>query len=75
MPLDILYEIFGHLRPYDLLRLARTTKALRDILMCRSAVSVWKDSRAKIIGMPECPDDLSEPQYASLAFDPFCHVS
>ncbi|KAF7970227.1 hypothetical protein HWV62_24764 [Athelia sp. TMB] len=55
MPLDILYEIFGHLHPYDLLRVARTTKALRAILLRRSA------------------SDLTEPQYASLAFDSFCH--
>ena len=67
-------QIFGHLRPYDLLRLARTTKALRNILLRRSAKSVWKDALANIEGLPVCPDDLNEPQFASLAFDPFCHV-
>ncbi|KIM79606.1 hypothetical protein PILCRDRAFT_549999 [Piloderma croceum F 1598] len=74
MPLDILYEIFGHLRPYDILRLSRTTKALRGILMTRSATSVWKDARSNIEGLPDCPQDLTEPQYAGLAFDPFCHL-
>ncbi|KIM79642.1 hypothetical protein PILCRDRAFT_823182 [Piloderma croceum F 1598] len=72
MPLDILFEIFGHLRPYDILRLAQTTKALRHILMRRSAVSVWKDARSNVEGLPDCPSDLTEPQYARLAFDPFC---
>ena len=24
---------------------------------------------------PDCPPELSEPQWASLAFDPHCHVS
>jgi hypothetical protein len=42
--------------------------------MRRSAVSVWKDARANIEGFPGLPEDLTEPQYASLAFDPFCHV-
>lgn len=72
---NTLDQIFGHLRPYDLLRLARTTKALRDILMRRSAISIWKDARASIAGFPETPDDMDEPQYAHLAFEPFCTVS
>lgn len=42
--------------------------------MRRSATSVWKDARANIEGLPDLPADLTEPQYASLAFDPFCHV-
>jgi len=48
-------QIFGHLRPYDILRLSRTTKALRGILMQRSATSVWKDARSNIEGLPDCP--------------------
>ncbi|KAK1230769.1 hypothetical protein PQX77_006131, partial [Marasmius sp. AFHP31] len=37
MPLDIVYEIFGHLESYYLLRLARTGKKLRELLMTRSS--------------------------------------
>ncbi|KAH9952089.1 hypothetical protein B0H21DRAFT_13030 [Amylocystis lapponica] len=73
MPLDILFEIFGHLNPIDVLHLARTTKALRDILMRRSALSIWREARAHVDGLPDCPADLSEPQYANLLFDPHCH--
>ena len=51
----ICQQIFGHLRPYDILRLARTTKALRGILMRRSAISVWKDARSNVEGLPDCP--------------------
>ncbi|KAF8162809.1 hypothetical protein B0H34DRAFT_295051 [Crassisporium funariophilum] len=72
MPLDILFEIFGQLEPIDLLHLARTTKDLRAILMKRSSISVWKSARSKIIDLPSCPDDLSEPQYAELAFGRRC---
>lgn len=42
--------------------------------MRRSAVSVWKDVIGQVEGLPECPSDLVEPQYASLAFDSYCHV-
>ncbi|KAF9466241.1 hypothetical protein BDZ94DRAFT_1251484 [Collybia nuda] len=73
MPLDVLFEIFGHLNPLDVLYLARTTKPLRDVLMRRSAMSVWKRALANVNGLPECPSDLAEPQWASLVFDTLCH--
>ncbi|KAL0946623.1 hypothetical protein HGRIS_012819 [Hohenbuehelia grisea] len=74
MPLDILFEIFGHLQPLDLLRLARTTKDLRGTLMRRSTVTVWRQARANVgDDFPDCPPDLSEPAYANLAFDTHCH--
>ncbi|RDB19004.1 hypothetical protein Hypma_014301 [Hypsizygus marmoreus] len=73
MPLDVLFEIFGHLNPDDLLHLTRASKALRYTLLKRSSVSIWKDARSHIEGLPECPIDLSEPLYASLLFDPYCH--
>ncbi|KAL0947639.1 hypothetical protein HGRIS_013727 [Hohenbuehelia grisea] len=73
MPLDILYEIFSHLDPLDVLRLARATKALRDMLMRRSAKTVWRAACANIDGLPECPSDLSDPQWVNLAFDACCH--
>ncbi|KAF8881929.1 hypothetical protein CPB84DRAFT_1791318 [Gymnopilus junonius] len=74
MPLDLLFEIFGRLEPVDLLHLARTTKDLRALLMNRSASSIWKAARANIPGLPECPQDLSEPQYADLLFGKNCEI-
>ncbi|KAF8963395.1 hypothetical protein BDZ97DRAFT_1820622 [Flammula alnicola] len=73
MPLDVLFEIFGMLEPLDLLYLARSTKDIRAILMNRSSISIWRRSRSNIPDMPECPDDLSEPQYANLAFAKNCY--
>ncbi|KAI0822848.1 hypothetical protein BC628DRAFT_1326507 [Trametes gibbosa] len=73
MPLDILYEIFGLLHPLDLLNLSRTTKALRNILMQHSAISIWRHAREGIVDLPECPPDLTEPAYANLLFDHHCH--
>ncbi|KAF8968282.1 hypothetical protein BDZ97DRAFT_1755332 [Flammula alnicola] len=73
MPWDVVSEIFGLLKPLDLLNLARTTKDLRAMLMSRSSVSIWKEARSQFPGMPECPPDLSEPQYADLVFGKHCH--
>lgn len=67
-------QIFQHLDPLDLLRLARTTKALRSILMSKiSSLRVWQESLDRT-GIPPKPDDLSEPAYANLAFSKHCHV-
>ncbi|PCH43514.1 hypothetical protein WOLCODRAFT_138386, partial [Wolfiporia cocos MD-104 SS10] len=73
MPLDILFEIFTCLGPKDLLYLTRTSKSLRQLLMTRETISVWKATRANIRELPECPSFLSEPAYANLAFSPHCH--
>lgn len=73
MPLDILLEIFSHLKPYDLLRLARSTKALRAILFDRSSAFVWRSARQRIKNLPPCPLDISEPAFANLMFDPHCY--
>ncbi|KAI1794636.1 hypothetical protein LXA43DRAFT_995909 [Ganoderma leucocontextum] len=73
MPLDVLYEVFPYLHPYDLLHLARTTKAFRALLMSRSAITLWRQSIATVPDLPECPPDLTEPAYTNLLFDPHCH--
>ncbi|KAJ2927089.1 hypothetical protein H1R20_g10020, partial [Candolleomyces eurysporus] len=73
-PLDILGEVLSYLSPLDLLRLARTTKALRAFLMSKSSSAIWKSSLAAIEGLPPCPEDLSEPQYANLMCWDHCHV-
>ncbi|KAF9019851.1 hypothetical protein BDZ89DRAFT_1072680 [Hymenopellis radicata] len=52
------------LEPLDLLRMSRTTKDLRQLLMSRSTA---------FVGLPPMLEDLSEPQYANLLFDTHCH--
>ena len=42
--------------------------------MCRSSISIWKAARANIEGFPDCPPEMSEPQWAHLAFYPHCNV-
>ncbi|KAJ3506348.1 hypothetical protein NLJ89_g6920 [Agrocybe chaxingu] len=72
MPLDILFEILGHLKPYDLLRLARTTKDFRRLLMSKSSISVWKASLREVPGLPPCPPGMTEPAWTNLVFSPQC---
>jgi hypothetical protein len=67
-------QIFGNLYPLDVLHLARSTKALRAILMRRSAVSVWKAAFLNVPKLPPLPRDMTEPEYANLAFSRHCHV-
>ncbi|KAK0466145.1 uncharacterized protein EV420DRAFT_811718 [Desarmillaria tabescens] len=71
-PLDVLFEIFSNLDPLDLLRLSRTTKDLRALLLQRTSSFVWKRARQNVEGLPPLPDDLSEPKFAHLAFDKTC---
>ncbi|KDQ59952.1 hypothetical protein JAAARDRAFT_637505 [Jaapia argillacea MUCL 33604] len=73
MPLDILFEIFGHLHPKDLLHLTWTSKAFHKILAHCSSKWLWKQARRNVENLPECPSYLTEPQYARLFFDPHCH--
>ncbi|KAI0797607.1 hypothetical protein C8Q75DRAFT_801540 [Abortiporus biennis] len=51
MPFDILFEIFGHLHPIDLVHLARTSKEFRMLLMGPSAKSIWIQARAQFVDM------------------------
>ena len=52
------HQILGHLRPLDILHLARTTKEFRQILLHKSSISVWKAARANVPDLPDrFPDD------------------
>ncbi|KAL0570168.1 hypothetical protein V5O48_011800 [Marasmius crinis-equi] len=57
-PLDVVFVIFSHLTPQDLLHLARTNKDLRSIILSRSTLSVWKEARSNVEGLPDPPDDM-----------------
>ncbi|KAK7063921.1 F-box domain-containing protein [Favolaschia claudopus] len=73
LPLDVLFEIFGHLPPVDILHLARTTKGFRSILLHKSASSTWKTSLRRVPGLPECPEDMSQPAWVNLVYSAHCH--
>ncbi|KAG9008730.1 hypothetical protein FRB95_000410 [Tulasnella sp. JGI-2019a] len=74
MPVDIFAEIASNLTPFCLLTLSRSSKRLRDILISDSSKPIWRAARASIQDLPDCPQDLSEPQYARLMFEGECYV-
>lgn len=43
--------------------------------MNRDSAQSWKAARKNIEGLPERPEDMSEPKYASLMFDERCFAS
>ena len=67
-------KIFRFMEPRDLLSLARTTTLFRKLLMSRSASGMWRAARTNVEDLPECPQYLSEPEYANLVFYSHCHV-
>ncbi|KDR70217.1 hypothetical protein GALMADRAFT_892175 [Galerina marginata CBS 339.88] len=73
IPLDVLFEICGSLESVDILQVSWTCKNWHSIMMSHSSIYLWKDARKRVPGMPDCPDDLNEPQYASLAFGKSCY--
>ncbi|TFL01067.1 hypothetical protein BDV98DRAFT_508191 [Pterulicium gracile] len=74
MPLDILFEVFSYLGPHDVLPLSRATKALRKMLMQRSAAFIWRAALENRQDVPKRPKNMSEPAYVSLIFDTHCQV-
>ncbi|KAF8186280.1 hypothetical protein BJ912DRAFT_468674 [Pholiota molesta] len=72
LPLDIIYETVAYLEPLDLLTLARLSKEFRALFMSRSSLFIWRRVLGEVPDLPPCPQDLSEPQYASLMFEKFC---
>ncbi|KAF9553640.1 hypothetical protein CPC08DRAFT_822184 [Agrocybe pediades] len=67
MPLDVLFEIFGHMHPRDLVSLARTSKIFKQTLLASDAVTVWMTAR-KRLGGPDCPPYMTEPAWTALIF-------
>ncbi|KAK0184594.1 hypothetical protein F5146DRAFT_1006339 [Armillaria mellea] len=50
---------------------ANITEIPLDVFFEGSSTFVWKNARENV-NLPPLPDDMSEPQYASLAFDNYC---
>ncbi|KAI5897346.1 uncharacterized protein SCHCODRAFT_01178579 [Schizophyllum commune H4-8] len=77
LPLDILFEIFGHLNPADLLHLARVNKYLRATLLRKDWKPLWEISvRGYRTPIPPCLDERLElPQYVNLLFGQHCFLA
>lgn len=57
-----------YLNPWDLLCLGRVSRGFREIVITPKAATLWKQS-IKSVGMPPCPDGMSEPAYVAFVFD------
>ncbi|KAL1716102.1 hypothetical protein EV715DRAFT_275301 [Schizophyllum commune] len=77
LPLDILFEIFGHLNPVDLLHLARVNKFLRAMLLRKDWKPLWEISvQGYRTPIPPCLDERLElPQYVNLLFGQHCFLA
>ncbi|KIJ23206.1 hypothetical protein M422DRAFT_276264 [Sphaerobolus stellatus SS14] len=75
VPLDVLLEIVSHLSPQDLLNLSRASRLFYKLFVedARYARAAWRAARTSIPGLPDCPSDLTEPQYAKLVFESDCY--
>ncbi|KAG9042426.1 hypothetical protein FS837_010892 [Tulasnella sp. UAMH 9824] len=81
MPIDIFTEVGYHTdksdeaqypSTLDLRHLTLTCKRIRDILMTKGAKRIWAAALSSVPGLPECPTDLSEPQYVRLLLTNDC---
>ncbi|KAG8694865.1 hypothetical protein FRC08_008207 [Ceratobasidium sp. 394] len=72
MPIEIFTEIAYLLAPGDLIALARSNKFFRELLFQRSAINMWRRAESNVPGLPPCPRDMCEPQYAALIFSKHC---
>ncbi|KAF8901923.1 hypothetical protein CPB84DRAFT_912076 [Gymnopilus junonius] len=71
MPLDVLFEIFSHLDPRDVINLTRTNRLFRDALLSPNATTVWKVVRAQY-NAPDPLGNISEARWAELLFGRAC---
>ncbi|CAE6492021.1 unnamed protein product [Rhizoctonia solani] len=74
LPIEVFVEIIRYLALPDVLSLSRASKFFHQMLMTRSAavLGVWRAAVANVPGLPPCPKDLCEPQYATLIYSKHC---
>ncbi|RDB26491.1 hypothetical protein Hypma_005620 [Hypsizygus marmoreus] len=70
LPLDLMYEIFGLLHPLDLYHISQTTKSLRNLVLTRDALALWKTVYERHPDIPRCPRNMSEPAWTAFIFIP-----
>ncbi|CAE6376828.1 unnamed protein product [Rhizoctonia solani] len=72
LPVEVFIGIAKYLHPFDLVLLSRVNKFFRELFMSRQATSIWISARLNVPGLPPCPPELCEPQYAALIFTKMC---
>ncbi|KAG8694866.1 hypothetical protein FRC08_008208 [Ceratobasidium sp. 394] len=72
IPVEIFTDIAHFLSPGDLIALARLDRFFRNILLHSSSIKIWRQAESNVPGLPRCPFDMCEPQYAALLFSKHC---
>ncbi|CAE6440095.1 unnamed protein product [Rhizoctonia solani] len=73
LPVELFTEIMHYLKPVDVLKVSRTCKSFRGILMRRSSESIWKRAAENLsFRLPPPPPWLDMPQFVSVVFTPDC---
>ncbi|CAE6455649.1 hypothetical protein BN14_03698 [Rhizoctonia solani AG-1 IB] len=72
LPVEVLIEIARYVHPLDLIMLSRVNKFLRELFMDKRSALIWSSARENLPGLPGCPDEVSEPQYAAMLFTKRC---
>ncbi|RXW23700.1 hypothetical protein EST38_g2173 [Candolleomyces aberdarensis] len=71
MPLDVLFEIFKHLFPKDLINLARTSTAFEKTMSDPRTSTVWIAAR-RVFDAPDPAKGFTEAQWGELLFGNTC---
>ncbi|KAL1677718.1 hypothetical protein EV122DRAFT_278858 [Schizophyllum commune] len=75
LPLELVLEVLGHLDAPSLLQLARTTKSLRNLLLSRSSIKIWKRGYKNTNpAMPRPPSGISIPSFVAFVEDEICDL-
>ncbi|CAE6533312.1 unnamed protein product [Rhizoctonia solani] len=72
MLVEVLIEIARYVHPLDLIMLSRVNKFFRELFMDRRSALIWQSARENLPGLPPCPDNVCEPQYAAMLFTKRC---
>ncbi|QRV93653.1 hypothetical protein RhiJN_21671 [Ceratobasidium sp. AG-Ba] len=74
LPIEVFTEIASHLTPPDVIALSRSNRYFNKLLLSRSALHIWTAAIRNVPGLPPCPKDLCQPQYAALIYSKYCSM-
>ncbi|CAE6426620.1 unnamed protein product [Rhizoctonia solani] len=72
LPVEVLIEIARYVHPLDLIMLSRVNKFFRELFMDKRSALIWQSARENLPGLPPCPEEVCEPQYAAMLFAKRC---
>ncbi|KAG8908275.1 hypothetical protein FRB99_007808 [Tulasnella sp. 403] len=72
VPVEVFSEICQYLALLDIRNLAVTTRRFYQVLMSKDAKRIWQTACQNTPGIPECPPDMTEPQFAYFLYEIDC---